>query len=405
MFAGAAIGVSHLVQSTRAGGVFGLGLLLPVALILFLKFPSFAVGTLYTAKTGESLLHAYKKKSIYFMWLFGALTFMPAIIVIAAVTLVTAALFIAVSGLNLSPPVVSLVLLVVCGLLLQWGGYKRLDRGMKLVFAVMTISTVVATCLAAQSIEWNWELWFPGHLFDFEHFVFLMALLGFMPAPIDIAVLQSYWTKEKLKGSFAEGGDKNSSEQQIADAWFDFKVGYWVTGLLAFCFMLLGTSLFYQGDIELSSKAIPFSKQIIAAYTNQLGDWSFALVGVCTFTVMFSTTLSVLDGFPRVFSGWIKETFDKADASNARYTASLWVMVLFASLLLFLFMADFKKFIDLATITTALVSPFLAMLNHMVLFGSDSVVPKEYRPRWMEWTSLTGIVVLLFLSIAFVWVR
>ena len=169
--------------------------------------------------------------------------------------------------------------------------------------------------------------------------------------------------------------------------------------------MLLGTSLFFQGDIKLSGKAIEFSKQIIAAYTNQLGGWSFGLVGVCAFTVMFSTTISVLDGFPRVFSGWVKETFEQSEESNARYAISLWVMVLMASVILFFFMTDFKRFIDLATTTTALVSPFLALLNHGVFFGSGSCIPKEYRPRWVEWTSWVGIVVLLVLSTAFIGLR
>ena len=41
LFAGAAIGVSHLVQSTRAGADFGWGLLWGLLLINLFKYPFF----------------------------------------------------------------------------------------------------------------------------------------------------------------------------------------------------------------------------------------------------------------------------------------------------------------------------------------------------------------------------
>ena len=53
MFAGAAIGVSHLVQSTRAGADYGFGLIWALLLINLIKYPSFAFGVHYTSRTGE----------------------------------------------------------------------------------------------------------------------------------------------------------------------------------------------------------------------------------------------------------------------------------------------------------------------------------------------------------------
>ena len=41
LFAGAAIGVSHLVQSTRAGADFGLGLIWALLLVTLFKYPFF----------------------------------------------------------------------------------------------------------------------------------------------------------------------------------------------------------------------------------------------------------------------------------------------------------------------------------------------------------------------------
>ena len=47
LFAGAAIGVSHLVQSTRAGADFGWGLVWALLLINLFKYPFFQYGPRY----------------------------------------------------------------------------------------------------------------------------------------------------------------------------------------------------------------------------------------------------------------------------------------------------------------------------------------------------------------------
>jgi len=61
LFAGAAVGVSHLVQSTRAGADFGFGLLWALLIAALFKYPFFQFGPRYAAATGETLLDGYKK--------------------------------------------------------------------------------------------------------------------------------------------------------------------------------------------------------------------------------------------------------------------------------------------------------------------------------------------------------
>ena len=59
LFAGAAIGVSHLVQSTRAGAEFGWGLIWALLIINFFKYPFFQYGPRYAISTGKTLLDGY----------------------------------------------------------------------------------------------------------------------------------------------------------------------------------------------------------------------------------------------------------------------------------------------------------------------------------------------------------
>ena len=59
LFAGAAIGGSHLVQSTRAGANYGFELIWVVVLVMLFKYPFFEFSHRFTAATGESLLAGY----------------------------------------------------------------------------------------------------------------------------------------------------------------------------------------------------------------------------------------------------------------------------------------------------------------------------------------------------------
>ena len=61
LFAGTAIGVSHLVQSTKAGAEFGFGLIWALLIAILLKYPFFKFAPKYSIATNESVLYGYKK--------------------------------------------------------------------------------------------------------------------------------------------------------------------------------------------------------------------------------------------------------------------------------------------------------------------------------------------------------
>ena len=76
LFASTAIGVSHLVQSTRAGADFGFSLVIFVLMALIFKYPFFEFGSRYAGATGESLIKGYYKKGrwvliVYFLITIG----------------------------------------------------------------------------------------------------------------------------------------------------------------------------------------------------------------------------------------------------------------------------------------------------------------------------------------------
>lgn len=58
----AAVGGSHIVSSTQAGGSYGWSLLLLVILANVFKYPFFRFGAEYTADTGKTLVEGYAEK-------------------------------------------------------------------------------------------------------------------------------------------------------------------------------------------------------------------------------------------------------------------------------------------------------------------------------------------------------
>src|SRR5690606_31477530 len=216
LFAGAAIGVSHLVQSTRAGADFGLGLLWALLLVNLCKYPFFQFGPRYATATGESLLDGYKKLGTWVLVTYYVLTFVTMFTIQTAVTIVTAGLASSMFGNFISVEIWTIIILIICFYLLIFGKYKLLDRLMKIIVVTLTISTVMAVIMAYLHSSSPLALTqiFPKNTIDIA---FLIAFMGWMPAPLDVSVWQSLWSIEK------------NNETKIytpKSALFDFNIGY-----------------------------------------------------------------------------------------------------------------------------------------------------------------------------------
>ena len=350
LFAGAAIGVSHLVQSTRAGAVFGLGLVAFVLLANLFKYPAFSFGPRYAAATGTSLLEGYRRQGVWALVVYALLTAGTMFTVQAAVTIVTAGLLKAAGGLEISAPMIALVLTIACAGVLALGGYRWLDRIMKVVVVVLTVSTVAATVLAIPKVDWGGATWFPsGESWNPETFFFIAALVGWMPSAIDISVWHSLWTLARRQDS--------GHAPTVREAMLDFNIGYLGTALLALCFLLLGAAVMHGSGATFQDSAARFAYQVIDLYRQTLGDWSAPLIAVCATTVMISTTLTVIDGFPRAIATlWDRfhrpedpAAADVTPVNRRVYWFALALLGAGSVLLIFQFLTSLKSLVDLAT--------------------------------------------------------
>jgi len=292
LWAGAAVGVSHLVQSTRAGASYGFALIWVVIIANLFKYTAFEFGPRYAAAMGESLLDGYQRVGKWALVAFLIPTFGTMFVLQAAVTIVTAGLASQIFGTNMSPVAWSAVILAVCAGILTIGKYPLLDKLIKIIIILLSLSTIVAVLTAwghGSSVHMDF---IPPGLWDLAGISFMVALIGWMPSAIDISVWHSLWTIERKI--------ETGSAPSLKDSLFDFRLGYFGTAILALGFVTLGALIMYGTGETFSPAGGKFAGQFINLYTSTLGGWSYPVVAIAALTTMFSTTLTVTDAFPRV---------------------------------------------------------------------------------------------------------
>ncbi len=410
LFAAAAVGVSHLVQSTRAGAAYGVAMVGFIIVANVTKYPAFRFAPEYVAATGTSLLEGYRKQGRWALYLYLAVTVLTMFTVEAAVTVVTAGLSIAIFG-KASPVVVSAALLLLCLTLLRFGQFRWLDRVTKILVATFTVCTLMATGLAVARIDWSGP-WFPEFFspetgaLNLATVAFTVALVGWMPAPIDLAVWQSLWTLARRKDT----GHTASLEH----CRLDFHIGYLSSAGLALCFVAMGAGVMYGSGQEFSPSAGAFASQVVGLYSSTLGSGAGFVVAVCALAVMFSTTLTVVDGFPRALSVLIDRfgseevphEMTTGEGSRRNYWISAIVLAVGAIIVLQLFMTSLKAFVDVATTLSFLTAPVLAFLNHRVIHAPE--VAQEFQPspklRAFSWACIAfhATFALVYVYVAFI---
>ncbi|HUH13086.1 MAG TPA: divalent metal cation transporter [Longimicrobiales bacterium] len=392
VWAGAAIGVSHLVQSTRAGAEAGFALVGVILLALILKYPFFEYGPRYAAATGESLVEGYRRIGRWAVWLYFAITVATAFIVDAAIVLFTGFLLLSVLGVQASPAVAGGIVYLGCGLLLWVGRYRLLDRAMKVILLALAATTIVAAAVALPRVDiGTLALWPDVGTGGVVTFAFLLAVMGWMPSAIDVSVWSSLWTLAK---DASEGGHTS-----VAAARADFLVGYLGTAVLAFAFVTLGAAVMHGSGVSFSPQGTAFSLELVDLYGATLGAWSRPLMLVAVLTTMLSTSLAVVDGFPRALArtGEVLLGHPAADAEVGETGRMYWGAMAGLGLLVVLLLAAFARslthMVDFATTVSFLTAPLLGYLNLRAVTGPD--FPARHRPGpWLRALSWAGLVVL-----------
>ncbi|MBL6447030.1 Nramp family divalent metal transporter [Fulvivirga sp. 29W222] len=394
VFAGMCIGVSHLVQSTRAGADYGFTLLIAVIAANLFKYPFFEFSSRYTGATGLSILDGYAKVGKWILWVYGIMTIVTMFIVSAAVTFVAAGLLSNLMGVELNTNWWAAIILGVCIIVLGSGRYGALDSLLKIVSIVLLISTITAVVVAfAKGRPDPVEGFIPKELNSTGGLIFLIALMGWMPTAVDMSTWTGLWAEARIK--------QTGYKPTLKETLLDFNIGYSITALLAVIFLSLGALVMYGSGIELSNSAPAFAGQLLGMYTSSIGPWSYFIIAVAAFSTMFSTSITVLDGYGRTMERIVKLIFDGKKKVGYIYWIAL--IAVGAFLVISQFLNDLKSLVDLATIVSFVIAPLAAFLNYKVIFSKD-ITGDFVPPKWLKLLAMAGLVFLSAFTLIYFYV-
>lgn len=374
LLAGAAVGVSHLVQATRAGADYGLILFWVLLLACISKYPFLEFGPRFTAGTGKHLISGYRTLGKFPYWTYVILTIGSMFIIQAAVTIVTAGLAERLFNFGLSPFFWSVIILISCIAILLIGKYPGLDRSMKIIISFLTLATLGAVLMAigAGAAKEAIHTESPS-LWTTASIGFIIAFMGWMPIPLDAAVWHSLWTKERAL--------QTKQKLSIKGAFTDFNVGYLSAAFIGLLFFFLGVLVMFGSGTSFSSNSVEFSSQLINLYGKTLGNWSKPLIAVAAFITMFSTVLTVTDAYPRVISELKNYKRDNAQEKEHKwkiYRIAIFIIPVLSLSILFFLSGSFTILVDFAAGLSFLSAPFLAWFNYKLVTGKQ--MPEKHRP-------------------------
>ena len=222
LWASAAIGVSHIVQSTRAGATYGYILLIAVLLANLFKYPFFEFATRYTTVKNETVLDGYFKLGRFAIYLFTALTLLTMFTIQAGVTRVTAAIFRNWLQLDLSFISCSVLILFFCILIILFLKRTFFNNFIKILVSILILSSITSLFLTTNiNIENLGEFTAPK-IISYTGITFMIALIGWMPSPIDLSAWSSIWIMEKREQGETVSYDDNKFDFNFSYIWTTF---------------------------------------------------------------------------------------------------------------------------------------------------------------------------------------
>ncbi|MGO5129984.1 hypothetical protein [Mitsuokella jalaludinii] len=285
------------------------------------------------------------------------------------------------------PMASTLVIAITWGILIL-GQYRFLDSLSKGIMIALTISTVSAVIIAA--IKGGAPMapdFVTPDPWTLASLGFIVALMGWMPAPIEISALNSMWVVAK----------RRLNPVSFRDGIFDFNVGYIGTAILALVFLALGALVQYGTGGKVEAAGVAYIGQLIKMYAFAIGDWSKLLIALIAFLCMFGTTLTVIDGYSRANNEALRLLMKKEHRSARNLNIWMTVTALAGIVIIAGFMSDVAKLLYFAMICSFVSTPFFALLNFsLVRNGTNKVTGGLF------WLGVFGFLYLAGFTILFI---
>ena len=390
LMASAAVGGSHIIASTQAGAIYGWQLALIIILANVFKYPFFRFGVQYTLDSGNTLLEGYRQKGQLYLLVFFVLNVFATVINTAAVGLLCAAILTFVLPFPVPVPTLSLVVIASCVIILLFGKYRILDGLSKLIMIALTVTTVaaVAIALARNGMQGVAPAdYISPSPWNLSALAFIVALMGWMPAPIEISAVNSMWVVAK----------RRLTKVSYQDGIFDFNVGFIGTAILAIVFLALGALVQFGSPERVEMVGGKYIAKLINMYASTIGEWARGLIAFIAFMCMFGTTITVIDGYSRTNIESLRILFNKKENRASTLNIAITLASLSGLAVIFYFNNAVGPMLKFAMIASFVSTPVFAWLNlSLVLKGEHKVKGGLY------WLSIIGLIYLSGFTLLFI---
>lgn len=308
----------------------------------------------------------------------------------AGVGILTAAIlrFMFPQQIDLTIPQLSTIIIAITWGILLLGKYRFLDKLSKVVMIALTLSTVAAVIIAA--LKGNAAMtadFIEPSPWNLASLAFIVALMGWMPAPIEISAINSMWVIAK----------KRFTTISYKDGLFDFNVGYIGTALLALVFLALGAIVQYGSGEPVEAAGVKYIAQLINMYAFAIGDWARLLIALIAFMCMFGTTITVIDGYSRADAEALRLLSKNKQSSPTKLNLWMTFSAGMGILIINFFMSDVATMLTFAMICSFVSTPIFAYLNlSLVLKGENRV------KGGLFWLSIIGLIYLTGFTLLFI---
>ena len=159
----------------------------------------------------------------------------------------------------------------------------------------------------------------------------------------------------------------------------------------------------YGTGKQFSSSGLVFSQQLVSLYSESIGSWSTQIIAIIVFITMFSTALTVIDGYPRSLEGSLLQIFPSLKKFGSKFYF-FWAIFLSiaATVIIGFFTKNMVALLVFATILSFLTAPVFAFINYKVV--TSNFIPKDSQPsKWLKILSWTGICFLIVFIIMYIY--
>jgi len=216
-----------------------------------------------------------------------------------------------------------------------------------------------------------------------------------MPAPIEVSAWNSLWLLEKQK----------TEQVTKSQALLDFNLGYIVTALLAIVFLALGALVMHGSGEGFSDSGAQFAQQLINLYSQAMGEDRRYLIGIVAFLCIFSTTVTVIDGYSRTLDmGWrlLARPASLNKSSDRALTGIMLAVSALGLLLILFFKGALLPLLEFVMILAFMTTVVFAWLNYRLMTSTQLPETDRYGLK-MKLLSWFGLSYLLIFAVLFIY--